>query len=119
MILADTSIWIDHLRKSDPIFSAQLEVGDVVMHPFIIGEILLGNLANRVVLETALSEMPQAVLASDKEVLFFIRSEQVYGRGIGWVDAHLLVSARLTGARLVTRDKRLAKVAADLGLGFG
>lgn len=117
MILADTSIWIDHLRKADTDFASQLTAGDIFMHPFIIGEILLGNLSNRQVIEVALSEMPQVVVASDKEVLFFIRTHTLYGRGIGWVDAHLLVSARLTGARLVTHDKRLANVASDLGLG--
>lgn len=117
MILADTSIWIDHLRKADADFAEQLNQGQVVMHPAIMGEILLGSLSNRTSLETALSEMPQALQASDKEVMFFINTAKVYGRGIGWVDTHLLVSARLTGARLVTRDKRLAAVAKELGLG--
>lgn len=87
------------------------------MHPFIMGEILLGSLSNRTEIETSLSEMPQALKASDKEVLFFIRSAKIFGRGIGWVDTHLLVSAQLTGAKLLTRDKRLARVAAELGLG--
>ncbi|WP_371396320.1 type II toxin-antitoxin system VapC family toxin [Fretibacter rubidus] len=115
MILADTSIWIDHLRKSDPVFSNQLTAGDIVMHPFIMGEILLGSLSNHTVIETALSEMPQALKASDKEVMFYINSAKIHGRGIGWVDTHLLVSAKLSGARLVTRDKRLADVARELG----
>ena len=116
MILADTSIWIDHLRKANPEFSSQLDEGQVVMHPAIMGEILLGSLGNRQAIETALSEMPQALQASDKEVMFFINTAKVFGRGIGWVDTHLLVSARLTGASLVTRDKRLAGVAREFGL---
>jgi len=117
MILADTSLWIDHLRKSDAVLSELLGTNKVVMHPFIMGEILLGSLSNRDVIETALSEMPQALIPSNKEVMFFIRTSKVYGRGIGWVDAHLLVSAKLTGARLLTRDKRLSNVAKELGLG--
>jgi len=118
MILADTSIWIDHLRSSDSAFAEQLNAGEILMHPFIMGEILLGALSNRTTIETAFSEMPQALTASDKEVMFFIRTAKVHGRGIGWVDTHLLVSARLTGTKLVTRDKRLAEVAAELGLGW-
>lgn len=117
MILADTSVWIDHLRKADLDFAGLLNEGQVVMHSAIMGEILLGSLSNRSAIETALSEMPQALQASDKEVMFFINTTKVYGRGIGWVDTHLLVSARLTGVKLVTRDKRLAKVARELGLG--
>lgn len=117
MILADTSIWIDHLSKSDSELSELLNKNEVVMHPFIMGEILLGSLSSRTDIETALTEMPQAIKASDREVLFFIRSAKIFGRGIGWVDTHLLVSAQLTGARLWTRDKRLARVAKELGLG--
>ena len=117
MILADTSVWIDHLRKADAELSELLKNNDVVMHPFIMGEILLGSLSSRAEIETALAEMPQAIKASDKEVMFFIRSAKVFGRGIGWVDTHLLVSAQLTGARLWTRDKRLAHVAEEFGLG--
>lgn len=116
MILADTSVWIDHLRKSDPEFSSWLNEGQIVMHPAIMGEILLGSLANRRAIETSLHEMPQAVQASDKEVLFFINTAKIYGRGIGWVDTHLLVSAKLTGAKLVTRDKRLGDIARELRL---
>lgn len=117
MILADTSVWIDHLRKTDLDFAEQLNEGQIVMHPAIMGEILLGSLSNRSAIETALSEMPQALIASDKEVMFFINTAKVFGRGIGWVDTHLLVSARLTGVKLMTRDKKLAEVARELGLG--
>jgi len=116
MILADTSVWIDHLRLADSTFSNKLNNNEVLMHPFIMGEILLGYLANRADIETALSEMPQALKANDREVMFFIRSAKIFGRGIGWVDTHLLVSARLTGAQLITRDKKLAGVARELGL---
>jgi len=116
MILADTSIWIDHLRASDAQLSEWLAQNKVIMHPFIMGEILLGSISNRADIETALREMPQATKASDAEVMLFIRSAKVFGRGIGWVDTHLLVSAKLTGAQLLTRDKRLAKIAKELGL---
>lgn len=97
MILADTSIWIDHLRKADAELAELLNKNEIVMHPFIMGEILLGSRSKRADIETSLTEMPQAIKASDKEVLFFIRSAKVFGRGIGWVDTHLLVSAQLTG----------------------
>ena len=117
MILADTSVWIDHLRKADAELSELLDNNKIVMHPFIMGEILLGSLSNRDAIEASLNEMPQAIKASDKEVLLFIRSAKVFGRGIGWVYTHLLMSAKLTGARLWTRDKRLASVAEELGLG--
>lgn len=118
MILADTSVWIDHLRSSDTGFANQLNNNEIIMHPFIRGELLLGSLSNRDAIETALGEMPQAIIASDKEVRLFIRSAKIYGRGIGWVDTHLLVSAKLTGAKLLTRDKRLARVAGELGLRY-
>jgi len=117
MILADTSVWIDHLRSSDTGFANQLSNNQIVMHPFIMGEILLGSISNRAKIEISFTEMPQALKASDKEVMFFIRSAKIFGRGIGWVDTHLLVSAQLTGAKLMTRDKRLGRVAKELGLG--
>lgn len=117
MILADTSIWIDHLRTGDDAFAEILSIGGVCIHPFIIGEILLGSLSNRRDIQRMLSDLPPVSVASDREVLFFINTHKIYGRGIGWIDTHLLVSAKLSGVPLVTRDKRLGMVASELGLG--
>jgi predicted nucleic acid-binding protein len=117
MILADTSVWIDHLRHGDKELTGLLETGAVCMHPFIISEILLGSISNRNTIQKMLGEMPQVTTARDREVLFFINTHKVYGRGIGWIDTHLLVSAKLSGGRVGTRDKRLVAGAGELGVG--
>ncbi len=116
MILVDTSIWVDHLRQSDARLKKLLESGQVVIHPFVVGELALGNLRQRNVVLSALRDLPQAVSASNEEVLDFIELRALAGLGIGWVDAHLLASTQLTSATLWTRDKRLNTVAARLGL---
>ena len=117
MILVDTSVWVDHLRSGDPTLGACLDAGQVLAHPFVIGEIALGSLRRRDVVLTALQDLPSAAVARDSEVLAFIDRHSLFGRGIGFVDAHLLASARLTaGTTLWTRDRRLESVAATLGL---
>ena len=117
MILIDTSVWVDHLRASDATLSGLLEGGRVLGHPFVAGELSLGNLRQRDLILTALQELPQATVASNEEVLHFINREALFGLGIGFVDAHLLTSARLTShAQLWTRDRRLQTVATQLGL---
>lgn len=109
MILVDTSIWIDHLREGDAALSRLLDGARVLGHPFVLGELALGRLRQRELVLGALAELPQAVLASDDEVLRFINAAGLAGSGIGYVDAHLLAAVRLTaGASLWTRDKRLA-----------
>lgn len=118
MILVDTSIWIDHLRSGDASLSVALDRSEVLMHPAVLGEIALGNLAQRDEVLTLMSGLPQAVVADDAEVLGLIASAALHGRGIGYVDACLLAATRLTAdARLWTRDRRLARAAADLGIG--
>lgn len=117
MILVDTSIWIDHLRRNDPHLGYLLDQGRVLGHPFIVGELALGNLCNRDAVLEALLDLPQVPPATDDEVLRFIRRNALHGRGIGYIDAHLLASARLApGTRLWTRDKRLLAVASGLDL---
>jgi predicted nucleic acid-binding protein len=116
MILVDTSVWVDHLRNGDSQLKTLLEAGRVVVHPFVIGELALGHLRQRDVIIQFLQDLPQAVPASGDEALAFIKRHALSGLGIGYVDVHLLASARLTGARLWTHDKRLHKVAATLGL---
>jgi predicted nucleic acid-binding protein len=117
LILVDTSIWIDHLRADNAALKRLLDVGRVLMHPFVIGELALGRMRQREMILTALSDLPRAELATDTEVLGFVDREALSGRGIGYVDVHLLASARLTaGATIWTKDTRLRDVAAELGL---
>ena len=117
MILVDTSIWIDHFRHGDEHLIQLLQAGRVISHTFIIGELALGCLKNRNTILDSLKDLPQAVVATDNEVMRFIDENTLFGKGIGFIDAHLLAAARLTpGSRLWTRDKRLLTVAATLNL---
>ena len=117
MLLVDTSIWIDHLRSGEPTLAAALEKQQVLTHDFVIGELALGNLRQRDTVIAAMKGLPRATRASAPEVLTFIERESLHGLGIGYIDAHLLASVRLTpGSSLWTRDKRLAKIAAKLGI---
>lgn len=117
MILVDTSIWIDHLRRGDPSLVTALEFGRVLIHPFVVGELACGTLNRRAEILTLLRELPPAPVATDDEALEFIERRGLMGRGIGYVDVHLLASVALAGdARLWTRDKRLAAVASELAL---
>lgn len=117
MILADTSVWVDHLRAGDGTLAARLDAGVILAHPFVIGELALGHLRQRDVVLDALSDLPKATVASDAEVLHFIHRHALFGRGIGYVDAHLLAAVQLTaGSALWTKDKTLHAVAARLAL---
>jgi predicted nucleic acid-binding protein len=117
VILADTSVWVDHLRAGDQALVALLDTGMVLVHPFVIGELALGNLRQRELVLSALSSLPRTSVATDMEVLHFIDRHALFGRGLGYVDAHLLAAMRLTpGSELWTRDKRLLGIAVELGL---
>jgi predicted nucleic acid-binding protein len=117
VILVDTSIWIEHLRSASAILTKLLVDGEVLGHPFVLGELALGNLRQRDEIMLVLRRLPQAISASHQEVLQFVDREALFGRGIGYVDAHLLAAARLTvGTRLWTRDRRLQAVAVQLDL---
>ena len=119
MILIDTSVWIDHLRAGEPQLVELLNNNRVLVHPFIIGELACGNLNNRKTVLSLLRKLPTTRLATDDEVLFFIERHGLMGRGIGYIDAHLLAAISLTGTvRLWTRDKRLGTVAKSIGLTF-
>jgi predicted nucleic acid-binding protein len=119
MILVDTSVWVDHLRDGTPALAAALEQGRVLTHPFVLGELACGNLKNRGEVLQLLGELPAAPMATDPEALDFIERRALMGRGIGYVDVHLLASVALAGtSQLWTRDKRLAAVAADLELAY-
>jgi predicted nucleic acid-binding protein len=113
--LVDTSVWVDHLRRGDTQLVALLERGAVVMHPFVVGEIACGSLANRGAVLELLQDLPTAVVADNDEVLGFIERHGLHGKGIGYVDVHLLASVALSGAAaLWTRDKRLRSAADDM-----
>ena len=119
MILVDTSVWIDHLHAGEPELSEALEGGGVLMHPFVLGELACGNLENRAEVLQLLGHLPQAPTAKDPEALDFIECRVLMGRGIGYIDVHLLASVALDGAaRLWTRDRRLAAAAKELDLAF-
>jgi predicted nucleic acid-binding protein len=117
LILADTSVWIDHLRSGQDRLAALLEDGAILAHPWVTGELALGNLRDRDNVLGLIARLPHAVIATEEEVRRMIDDEALYGAGIGYVDAQLLASSRLTpDARLWTNDRRLSRVATQLGL---
>jgi predicted nucleic acid-binding protein len=117
VILVDTSIWVDHLRHGDEQLAALLDRGMVLMHPFIMGELALGQLRQRQAVLTDLMDLPAATVAGDDEAMRLIEQEALYGMGVGYIDAHLLAAARLTpGAMIWTRDRRFLVVAEKLSL---
>jgi len=117
MILVDTSVWVDHLRKGDAELENLLEHGSVLTHPFVIGELALGKIPKRNFFLAAIGDLPKATMAGDDEVFRFISDYSLFGHGVGYVDVHLLAAVKLTaGASLWTRDKRLLRVAQKLKL---
>lgn len=119
MILVDTSVWVDHLRRGDARLSELLEGSQVVIHPFVIGEIACGSLVDRATILELLQALPAVLTAENDEILAFIDRHGLHGKGIGYVDAHLLASVALTeGTTLWTRDKRLRAAADVLGCAF-
>ena len=119
MILVDTSVWVDHLRRGDAQLVDLLQRAHVVMHPFVVGEIACGSLRHRSSILDLLQDLPAAAVAEGGEVLAFVERHVLHGKGIGYIDVHLLASVALTaGARLWTRDKKLRAVAQALGCAF-
>ena len=119
MILVDTSVWVDHLRAGDEELVRLLTGLSVLVHPFVVGELACGNIHNRAEVLKLLSDLPSAISATDSEALFYIEQHQLMGRGIGYIDAHLLAAVSLTSPALLwTRDRRLARIAHELGLAY-
>ena len=118
MVLIDTSVWIDHFRRGDELLTYLLEQSQVVLHPWVIGELACGNLAQREQTIGLLQNLCVQKIAQDNEVLFLIAQHGLFGLGIGYVDAQLLASCRLFGYTLLTRDKRLLAAAQNLGLAY-
>ncbi|MFC2163831.1 type II toxin-antitoxin system VapC family toxin [Acidobacteriota bacterium] len=112
MVLVDTSIWVSHFRDKNLQLEDLLTKGQIVCHPYVIGELACGNLKNRNKILWLLRELPMAAHASQEEILIFIEDHQLMGLGLGYIDVHLLASALLSTVPLWTKDRRL-KVAAD------
>lgn len=119
MILVDTSVWINHLRDRDRCLTALLQNRQVLIHPMVVGELACGNLRNRQGVLTLLGNLPEVTVATHDEVLLFIERYRLMGRGIGYVDTHLLAAVALSEpVRLWTRDTRLKDVAAELNVAY-
>jgi predicted nucleic acid-binding protein len=116
IVLADTSVWFDHWLHWNGRVATLLDQSDLAMHPFVLGEIAVGYLANRQRVLDDLATLRSATVAEHAEVLALIERRSLWGRGIGWVDAHLLASALLDHIQLWTLDHRLLRVAQDLGV---
>ncbi len=116
MVLADTSVWVEHFRRTHAGLSEWLAGGLVLMHPFVWGELACGKMKSRALVLSDLNALPFARLASNEEVLRLIEDRRLWGRGLGWIDAHLLASALLSHCQLRTLDRRLRLAATDLRL---
>ena len=118
MILVDTSVWIDHLRKEISKLSEGLVAEQVLSHPYVIGELALGSIRRRKAVLAELAKLPSAEIATDAEVLVLIENHKLSGTGLGYVDCHLIASSFMSGAKLWSHDKKLMRVASDLGVAF-
>ena len=116
MTLADTSVWVEHLRRGNTRMKGLLSGGQVFCHPFVLGELACGNLQKRHRVLALLSALPAAQLARHDEVLHLVDTYRLFGRGLGWIDVHLLASALLSKCGLWTLDKPLAAAAEGLGI---
>jgi predicted nucleic acid-binding protein len=114
--LVDTSVWIHHLRHGSERLKALLVEDMVMCHPFVIGELACGNLKNRDEILGLLSSLPQVPMADHREVLHLLESHRLSGKGIGWIDAHLIASALISGCGLWTLDRTLLQVSTSLNL---
>ena len=114
MVLVDTSVWVEHFRRGLPELAGQLDGATVVCHPFVLGELACGNLKNRQEILELLQTLCTSPVAGHDEVLRFIESNRLMGLGLGYVDVHLLASARLSGLPLWTLDRALQTAAARL-----
>ena len=111
MTLVDTSVWVEHLRRGDAELAALLDEGMVLVHPFVIGEVAAGTMRQREVVLGHLRHLPEAPVATEAEVHHLLEGHRLAGRGLGWIDLHLLASARLAAVPLITRDSALRAAA--------
>jgi predicted nucleic acid-binding protein len=115
MILVDTSVWVTHFNVGHEVLKERLREGEVAIHPFVIGELACGNIKNRAEILSLLAALPQVEVVALEEYLEFIEANELTGMGLGFVDVHLLASARLSGVSFWTEDKRLQDAARKLG----
>jgi predicted nucleic acid-binding protein len=118
MVLVDTSVWIDHLRRGTTGLDLPLSNGQVLCHPFIIGELACGHLRQRTTILALLQTLTIVRIAEEHEVLQFIERHKLMGKGLGYVDVHLLTSSLLSHVPIWTHDKRLGDAAATLGIRY-
>ncbi len=118
MVLVDTSVWVAHLREGSIELATLLNDGRVLCHPLIVGELACGNLKDRAVILSFLQHLPMSMEAEDEEVLSFIENKRLMGKGMGYVDVHLIASAVLTGVPIWTLDKKLAQTADSLHIKY-
>ena len=116
MILVDTSVWVDHFRAADPRLTNLLLDGQVMGHAFVAGELACGNLRRRAEVLSLLAELPQLSTMTGDVAMRFADVHRLMGKGLGWVDVHLLASVFASRERLWTRDRRLAEAARRLGV---
>ena len=116
MVLVDTSVWVSHLRESNSILEQYLNKGEVISHPFVIGELACGNIKNRSEILSLFGALPKSDTLTDEEVLFFIEKNSLMGKGLGLIDIHLLASAILSKSGLWTLDVKLRQEAHILGI---
>jgi len=118
MVLVDSSVWIAHLRMAERTLLGLIDDENVGGHPFVVGEVALGHLHARPTMMELLRDLPQALIADDDEVFKLIERHRLFGRGVGYVDCHLLASARISDAQIWSRDRRLMTIAAEMGIAF-
>jgi predicted nucleic acid-binding protein len=118
MVLVDTSVWVAHFRHGGTGLETLLNEGPVVCHPFIVGELACGNLKNRSGILSLLQALPTAIPADHEEVMRFIENHRLMGKGLGYIDMHLLASAILSRVPIWTLDEKLKKISSKLGLGY-
>jgi predicted nucleic acid-binding protein len=109
VVLVDTSVWIDHLRKASRTLSSLLEQDQVVLHPFVLGELACGKLSNRKEILALFHALPLITKVDDDEIIFFIERHKLMGLGIGLIDMHLLASCHIVKSQLWSKDKRFKK----------
>ena len=117
-MLVDTSVWIDHFRRSDPAFAAALDRGDVQCHDFVIGELACGTLPRRHEVLALMQALPRIPAVVHDEAMALLAERRLWGRGLGWIDVNLLAASLIAGVRLWTRDRRLGEVLRDLDLAW-
>ena len=118
MVLIDTSVWIDHFNRSDPVLQFLLTEYEAAIHPFVLGELACGNFKNRKEIFELLSNLPSIAEISTEEYFVFIEKNKLYGLGLGFVDIHLLASSLIAQCSIYTRDKTLLNVANSLKVGY-